>query len=36
MGAYRMPSMIRVTVGTEEENRRCIEVLRQVLAEESP
>ncbi|RMF23190.1 MAG: histidinol-phosphate transaminase [Deltaproteobacteria bacterium] len=35
MNAYRMPSMIRVTAGTEEENRRCIEVLRQVLSEEN-
>jgi len=28
---YAMPDFIRITIGTEPENRRCIEVLREVL-----
>lgn len=32
MGGYQLPEWIRVTVGTERENRRCLEALREVLA----
>ncbi len=32
MAAYKLPEWIRVSVGTMEQNRRCIEVLRRVLA----
>jgi histidinol-phosphate aminotransferase len=32
MGGYQLPEWIRVTVGTERENRRCLESLREVLA----
>lgn len=31
MAAYKLPEWIRVSIGTPEQNRRCIEVLRQVL-----
>ncbi len=32
MAAYKLPEWIRVSVGTMEQNRRCIEVLQKVLA----
>ncbi len=32
MGVYGLPSMIRITCGTPEENRRCVEVLERVIA----
>ena len=33
MGGYRFPEHIRVTIGTEEENRRFLEALREVVGE---
>ncbi len=33
MGGYRFPEHIRVTVGTEEENRRFLEALREIVGE---
>jgi histidinol-phosphate aminotransferase len=32
MGGYQLPEWIRITVGTERENRRCLEALGEVLA----
>lgn len=32
MGGYKLPEWIRITVGTPEENQRCIETLKEVLA----
>jgi histidinol-phosphate aminotransferase len=32
MGGYQLPEWIRISVGTPEENARCIEALNQVLA----
>jgi histidinol-phosphate aminotransferase len=32
MRSYKLPDWVRVSVGTMEENRRCIEVLKSVLA----
>jgi len=32
MGGYEMPRHIRISVGTQAENRRCIEALREVMA----
>jgi histidinol-phosphate aminotransferase len=31
MGGYKLPEWIRITVGTPEQNRRCIEALEQAL-----
>jgi histidinol-phosphate aminotransferase len=31
MAAYKLPEWVRISVGTMDQNRRCIEVLRQVL-----
>jgi histidinol-phosphate/aromatic aminotransferase/cobyric acid decarboxylase-like protein len=33
MSGYGMPSKIRITVGTAEQNRRCLDVLADALAE---
>jgi histidinol-phosphate aminotransferase len=32
MGGYHLPEWIRISVGTPEENERCVEVLKKVLA----
>jgi len=32
MGGYQLPEWIRVTVGTPEQNARCIVALKKVLA----
>ena len=32
MRGYKLPDWIRISVGTPEQNERCIEVLRDVLA----
>jgi histidinol-phosphate aminotransferase len=32
MAAYKLPEWVRISIGTEEQNRRCIEVLREVLS----
>lgn len=34
MAAYKLPAWVRISVGTMEQNVRCIEVLKQVLAAE--
>lgn len=31
MAAYKLPEWVRISIGTQPQNRRCIEVLRQVL-----
>jgi histidinol-phosphate aminotransferase len=31
MGSYGLPEWIRISVGTMDQNRRCIEELREVL-----
>ncbi len=31
MAAYKLPEWVRISIGTEPQNRRCIEVLRQAL-----
>ncbi|NNE91186.1 MAG: histidinol-phosphate transaminase [Verrucomicrobiales bacterium] len=33
MRGYKLPDYVRISVGTEEENRRCVETLREVLEE---
>jgi histidinol-phosphate aminotransferase len=32
MGGYQLPEWIRISIGTDQENRRCAEALRKVLA----
>ncbi|MEP7072351.1 MAG: histidinol-phosphate transaminase, partial [Verrucomicrobiota bacterium] len=32
MGGYQLPEWIRITIGTMEQNRKCVAVLREVLA----
>lgn len=32
MSSYKLPEWVRISIGTEAQNRRCAEVLRQVLA----
>jgi histidinol-phosphate aminotransferase len=32
MGGYRLPEFIRISVGTPEENRRCLDALKRALA----
>ncbi len=32
MRGYKLPEWVRISVGTEDENRRCIEVLKEVLS----
>ena len=34
MAAYNLPEFVRITIGNERENVRCIEVLRQILQQE--
>ncbi len=32
MRGYKLPEWVRISIGTEEENQRCIAVLQEVLA----
>jgi histidinol-phosphate aminotransferase len=32
MSSYKLPDWIRISIGTEPQNRRCVEVLDSVLA----
>ena len=32
MGGYKLPEWIRITIGTPEENRRCLSALRDALS----
>ena len=36
MRGYKLPEWVRISIGTEHENHRCIEVLKDVLAEGQP
>jgi histidinol-phosphate aminotransferase len=31
MAAYKLPEWVRISIGTMDQNRRCIELLREVL-----
>jgi histidinol-phosphate aminotransferase len=33
MGGYKLPEWIRITIGTPDENQRCLQALRKALAE---
>src|SRR5260370_11361461 len=36
MASYRMPEWVRITIGTPNQNNRCLEALKQVLAGHAP
>jgi histidinol-phosphate aminotransferase len=36
MGGYQLPEWIRISVGTPKENKRCVEALKQALAQATP
>jgi histidinol-phosphate aminotransferase len=33
MASYKLPEWVRISIGTREQNKRCMSVLREVLAE---